>query len=157
QRERIAQGGGSFGGPRILVRLGQDSPILSSASLKCSAVSRAVPSSRSCSCGCCRISSDTLLSIRAIPPHTQSANGLRQRGHSALGSAGDACGGAADCSVIAAVYARTRAATMRRAGLATRADRHYALHPGALVLFSFRPFLCDMPGGLGLGYDGIGV
>ena len=66
------------------MRLGQDSPILSSASLKCSAVSRAVPSSRSCSCGCCRISSDTLLSIGAMPSHTHSARGLRQRGHSAV-------------------------------------------------------------------------
>jgi hypothetical protein len=33
-----------------------------------------------------------LLSIRAIPSHTHSACGLRQCGHSAFGSAGDACG-----------------------------------------------------------------
>src|SRR3979490_3080067 len=92
--------------------------MLRSGSLKCSAVSLAVPRSRSCSCGCCRISSEILLSIRGIPSHTHSAGGLRQCGHSAFGSAGGAGGGpAAGASVIAAVYALTCAATMCCSGL----------------------------------------
>src|SRR5580698_5531660 len=49
--------------PSALERLGHDRPIFSTASLKCSAVSRAVPSALSCSCGCCRINSETLFSI----------------------------------------------------------------------------------------------
>jgi hypothetical protein len=45
--------------------------------------------------------------IRVIPSHTHSACGLRQCGHSAFGSPGDASGAPADgCSVIGAVYAR---------------------------------------------------
>jgi hypothetical protein len=46
------------------------------------AVSRAVPSALSCSCGCCRISSETLLLIGVTLSQMQSGSGLPQCGQS---------------------------------------------------------------------------
>src|SRR5262245_10906692 len=79
------------------------------------------------------MSSDTLLSIRAMPSHTHSAGGLRRCGHSAFGS-GRGAGGAPAAGwsvVIAAVYARGATATMRC--LARRSlllYRHVCAHDG---------------------------
>src|SRR5215218_9491407 len=68
--------------PSALERLGQDRPILTTPSLKCIAVSRAVPSALSCSCGCCRISSETLLLIGVTLSQMHSGSGLPQCGQS---------------------------------------------------------------------------
>src|SRR6185295_5359065 len=68
--------------PSALDRLGQDRPILTTASLKCIAVSRAVPSALSCSCGCWIISSETLLLIGVTLSQMQSGSGLPQCGQS---------------------------------------------------------------------------
>src|SRR5207237_4311218 len=46
------------------------------------AVTRAVPSALSCSCGCCRISSETLLLIGVTLSQMQSGSGLPQCGQS---------------------------------------------------------------------------
>ena len=54
------------------------------------AASRAVPSSLSCSCGCCRISTSTRLSIVATLSQTQSGSGLPQCGQA--GGRFRACG-----------------------------------------------------------------
>src|SRR5215216_668268 len=72
--------------PSALERLGQDRPILTTASLKCIAVSRAVPSALSCSCGCCRISSETLLLIGVTLSQMHSGSGLPQCGQSGITS-----------------------------------------------------------------------
>ena len=71
-------------------RLGQARPRQSdfrAAFLKCSAVSRAVPSALSCSCGCCRINSATLFSIRVMLSQMQSGNGFWQLGQSGIACA----------------------------------------------------------------------
>src|SRR5215218_7757629 len=68
--------------PSALERLGQDRPILTTASLKCIAVSRAVPRPLSCSCGCCRISNESLLLIGVTLSQMHSGSGLPQCGQS---------------------------------------------------------------------------
>src|SRR6266478_8210469 len=72
--------------PSAFERLGHDNPILTTAFLKCRAVSRAVPSALSCSCGCCRIRSATLLSIGVMLSQMHSGNGLPQSAHSGTSS-----------------------------------------------------------------------
>src|SRR4051812_35385442 len=90
--------------PSALDRLGQDRPILTTASLKCMAVSRAVPSALSCSCGCCRIRSEILLSIDVTLSQMQSGSGLPQCGQSGTTSSVEPDLGWA-CSDIRPLYA----------------------------------------------------
>src|SRR6185295_14432103 len=90
--------------PSALERLGQDRPILTTASLKCIAVSRAVPSALSCSCGCCRISSETLLLIGVTLSQMQSGSGLPQCGQSGTTSSAEP-GLELACSDIRPLYA----------------------------------------------------
>src|SRR3569623_1437023 len=87
-RYRIAQSAGSTSRPSAFDRLGHDRPIFSVAFESCKAVSRAVPSNLSCSCGCCRIRTSIRFSIGSRPSQTQSGSGLPQSGHSEMSSAG---------------------------------------------------------------------
>ena len=72
--------------------------------LKCSAVSRAVPSALSCSCGCCRISSEILFSIGVTLSQMHSGSGLRQCGQSGTASAAAPASDSA-CSDMRPLYA----------------------------------------------------
>src|SRR5262249_32437293 len=83
---------GSAGRPSAAARLGQESPILSMAFWSCRLASRAVPRARSCSWGCCRMSTAVRFRTGVISAHTQSARGLRQRGQSALAADDDGSG-----------------------------------------------------------------
>src|SRR4051794_21993631 len=78
--------GSATGRPSALDRLGHDNPILSTASPKCSAVSRAVPSARSCSCGCWRIRRSILFSIGVMLSQIHKGSGLPQSAHSGTSS-----------------------------------------------------------------------
>src|SRR6187399_1156545 len=99
---------GSTTRPRILARPGHDSPIFSVASLKCRAVSLAVPRERSCSCGCWRTSSEIRLLIGSIFSQMQSAFSLPQRGHSSDSAESGTWGELGD---MASLYAPQSAAT----------------------------------------------
>src|SRR3984885_8169009 len=101
-RYSTAQRDGSCTGrPSALDRLGHDSPIFSTAFLKCRAVSRAVPSARSCSCGCCRVNNEIRFSIGTMLSQMHNAGGLWQRGQSGVASAATGSTSAWDCLGIA--------------------------------------------------------
>src|ERR1700676_1375 len=78
--------GSATGRPSALDRLGHDNPILITAFLKCKAVSRAVPSALSCSCGCCRINSEIRLSIGVMLSQMHSGCGFWQCEQSGIAS-----------------------------------------------------------------------
>ena len=85
---------------------GHDNPIFTAAFLKCKAVSRAVPSALSCSCGFCRISSEIRLSIAVTLSQMQSGSGFRQRGQSGVVSAAAEPASGFDCFDVRPLYAR---------------------------------------------------
>src|ERR1700739_757889 len=134
-RYSTAQREGSWTGrPNALERLGQDNPIFSTAFAKCSAVSRAVPSALSCSCGCGRISSETRFSIGVMLSQMHSGNGLWQRGQSGIAAAVPVSG--SDCFDIRPLYAAQRRASTTQgrsrlisAGVSIPPHQEVAHHP----------------------------
>src|SRR5947207_12420470 len=97
--------------PNALERLGHDNPIFTTAFLKCRAVSRAVPSVLSCSCGCCRISDEIRLSIVLTLSQMQSGNGFWQRGQSGIASTTVVPVSGSDCFDMRPLYAPWRHAS----------------------------------------------
>src|SRR6266478_3109000 len=100
--------GSATGRPSALERLGHDNPIFTAAFLKCKAVSRAVPSALSCSCGCCRISNEIRLSIGVTLSQMQSGSGFWQRGQSGVISAAAEPASGLDCFDMRPLYAPRR-------------------------------------------------